>query len=247
MDLNKNKFENRLSIITVTYNAEKCIAKTLESIVKQNVCDYELIVIDAKSHDRTLDIIKSFRSKLSSLFLLSERDNGIYDAMNKGVVHSSGNFILFLNAGDVFYDDNVLIKVLPLLSDEKCAYYGDAFSVGNKGDISPYRVGEFSNLRLANTNICHQTIFYPRTVLINNKFNLRYEILADWEINMRLFEKIPFKHLDFPIVLYDLSGVSATNQDVLFVKDQKRLILKYLGVRVLFLLVLRKIKNILID
>lgn len=245
MDSTKNKIRIKLSIITVTYNAESCIAKTLESIVSQNVSEYELIVIDAESQDRTIEIVESFRSRLMSLFLLSEKDNGIYDAMNKGIANSNGDFILFLNAGDIFYDNDVLKKVLPLLLGERCVYYGDAFSVDDKGSVSPYRVGEFSNIRLAHTNICHQTIFYVRSSLANNKFNLRYKILADWEINMRLFDKIPFKYLDLPIVLYDLNGISATSQDVLFAKDFKKMIFKYFGIKVFFILVLRKFKNML--
>ena len=99
------------SIITVTYNAEGNIKKTLDSISIQKFRDFEVIVIDGKSQDKTISIVEAYYNQLINLSLLSETDDGIYDAMNKGVRQAKGDYIYFLNAGDCFVDCNVLSEV----------------------------------------------------------------------------------------------------------------------------------------
>lgn len=233
-----------ISIVTVTYNAEKYIECTLNSILKQTYLNYELIIIDGASSDSTIKILETYYNKISSMKIISERDRGIYDAMNKGANIAKGNFILFLNAGDSFYNENVLTDFESLAKDFRVIYYGDAFGVDGNGKIDPYRVGHFTKYRLSYTNICHQTIFYPRFLFCNNKFDLQYKVLADWDFNMRMMQKSKFCYLNCPIVLYDLSGISANVQDKVFEKRQKAIILKYLGIDTIFFLLLKKMKSL---
>ena len=118
-----------ISVITVCYNAEKEIEKTIKSVLKQTYMDYEYIFIDGKSKDNTLEVINryipEFEKKGIRIKLVSEEDQGIYDAMNKGVKHASGEWINFMNAGDCFHDEYVLEKIAEHLSEEDDVVAGE--------------------------------------------------------------------------------------------------------------------------
>jgi glycosyltransferase involved in cell wall biosynthesis len=101
------------SIITVTYNAEKWIERTLESVASQTCKDFEYIVVDGKSTDRTLEIIDEIagQARNDGFIVVSEPDKGLYDAMNKGLRIATGDYVWFLNAGDTFYNENTLQEI----------------------------------------------------------------------------------------------------------------------------------------
>ena len=103
----------KLSIVTICYNAESEIEKTILSVSKQLFKDYEYIIVDGKSNDKTMDIIERYSDKIDTI--ISEPDNGIYDAMNKGIDCAKGKWTIFLNAGDYFYNDEVLLKLFTKL------------------------------------------------------------------------------------------------------------------------------------
>jgi len=229
------------SIITVTYNAASVIDKTLISLMNQHFKNYELIIVDGKSKDDTIEKIKDYAKQFPQIKIISEPDKGIYDAMNKGMKNAIGRFIFFLNAGDVFFDNDALLKVSKKINNYDCVYYGDALTLDEKGEISYYRKGKFSKYKLAHSNICHQTIFYPRIIYTSKEYNLKYPLLADWMYNMSIFRKIPFIAVDVPICIYDLYGASATLRDENFLRDYKKSVLKYLGLDVILFLVIRKI------
>ena len=231
----------KLSIITVTYNAGELLEPTLRSIVNQNVFDLELLIIDGQSKDNTLEIAHSFNGKVSIMKIVSEPDEGIYDAMNKGIEMANGDYMLFLNAGDIFYDDMVLKRVLPVLNGSD-VFYGDSFTK-NGNNIFPYRTGPFSKYRLAHVNICHQTIFYPRNALLKHKFKLKYKILADYVTNLYLWKKYPFVYLNTPVALYLGGGASSIVKDKIFAKDYRMIILRTLGLDAFIFLCVRKLIN----
>lgn len=235
----------KFSIIIVVYNAEKLIRSTLYSLLNQTYPEFEVIIKDGMSSDKTLHIARSILQDFSQVKIISEKDLGIYDAMNKAIEYVNGDFIYFLNAGDAFFDDNVLYNVSLNISDCKNLYYGNALGVDKSGIVSPYRIGKFDKNRLAYTNICHQSIFYPYFLLKKERFNLDYKILADWELNMRVFQTTEFIYIDMPIALYDLSGISSYREDSLFKKRQMILIFKYLGFSTILNLMLRKLKKII--
>lgn len=230
-----------LSIIMVTYNAENAVKSTLDSVAMQNFNDYEVLVIDGCSKDNTIDIVKSYGGKIQNLRFYSEPDKGIYDAMNKGVEQAEGEYIYFLNAGDILYDGSVLSSIAGTLDGERVVF-GNAITLDVKtGQEIPYRIGEFSKYRLAYTNICHQTIFYPRKALAGHRYNLKYRLFADWALNLELWRSIGFKYVNKSIVLYENGGVSATQEDKIFASEQKRLILKNLGLDAIVYLVLKRV------
>ena len=126
-----------VSVVTVCYNADKTISNTIKSVLEQNFSDYEYIIVDGASKDNTLNIVEGFRSgfedKGISFKVVSEKDNGIYDAMNKGAKLCSGEWILFLNADDSFADPDVLKDLFT--GKDYVGYdivYGDSYRV--KGD-----------------------------------------------------------------------------------------------------------------
>ncbi|MBZ4036539.1 glycosyltransferase [Flavobacterium sp. 17A] len=211
----------KISIITVVFNGAKTIEETIKSVIAQNCKECEYIIIDGGSTDGTLDIIRKYEQHIS--FWISEPDKGIYNAMNKGVIHANGEFIYFIGADDVFYDDKVLEKILPILIGNYVFYGNVIFKSRNI-----FYDGKFSSYKLATRNISHQSIFYPKHVLVKNKFKEIYNIFADYELNIRLYYNYQFKYVPLLIALFDDSGVSGSNTvDVNFEKNRLRIIKKY--------------------
>ena len=118
----------KISIITVSYNSEKTISKTIESVYKQNYQDFEYIIIDGQSNDKTLDIIKQYKTIFKEKMIwVSEKDKGIYDAMNKGLKMASGEVVGLLNSDDFYTSRDILSTIYENFSKEKNidAIYGD--------------------------------------------------------------------------------------------------------------------------
>mgnify|MGYP000852126570 FL=1 len=130
--MNSNPQRALFTIVTVSYNCCSLIEKTIKSVLQQDYHDTEYIIIDGESTDGTVEIIKKYAQHLA--FWCSEPDGGIYQGMNKGISHAKGEWILFLNAGDVFAETNVLTKVLPFTKNkEQDILYGDIFTLrGNE-------------------------------------------------------------------------------------------------------------------
>lgn len=211
----------KISIITVVFNGVTTIEETIKSVIAQNCKESEYIIIDGGSTDGTLDIIRKYNQHIS--FWISEPDKGIYNAMNKGVIRANGEFIYFIGADDVFYDDKVLEKILPILIDNYVFYGNVIFK--NRNILYD---GKFSSYKLATRNISHQSIFYPKEVLIKNKFKEIYNIFADYELNIRLYSRYQFKYVPILIALFDDSGASGSNTlDINFEKNRLRIIKKY--------------------
>lgn len=239
----------KISIITVVYNAGAKIKMTLDSIFNQIYKDYEILIIDGASKDDTLSIVQTYLGLIPNLRLYSEPDKGVYDAMNKGINKAKGEYVFFLNAGDVFFDNHVLSSVGRYLNGLDIVY-GNAYTYDDNNILKPYRVGKFNKYRLANTNMCHQTIFYPLAVIKNNQFNLRYCLFADYDLNIRLWGRNKFVSTDINMVKYEGGGISATCFDDEFERVYLKKVRKYLGVDALFYLlasmVVRKISRLFV-
>lgn len=226
--------------MTVVFNAEKVIKETLDSLKRQTFKDFELLVIDGKSTDSTLYIVESMQDSFSSLHIVSEPDKGIYDAMNKGISLAEGEYIYFLNAGDVLYDSTVFQQAIRFF-DGRSVVYGDAFTHSDSGDVIEYRCGVYSKYRLAITNICHQAIFYPSSLIKRIKYNLDYRLFADYELNMRLWKETSFVYTSIPIITYEGGGVSDTETDKMFRTNRRRIVFENLGLDAWLYIVVRKI------
>ena len=208
-----------ISIITVVYNGVAGIEATLRSVFSQDPSLYEVVVIDGGSTDGTLDILDRYRDRLA--VCISEPDRGIYDAMNKGISHARGEWLYFLGSDDTLRD--CLRVISQNLRDSTTIYYGDVFRTGSETVYG----GRFSALRLERRNICQQAMFYPRSALERYKFNLRYPLLADWELNLRCFadKNIRLKYVPVTVANYnDVTGKSSTASDLAFATDHTRIV-----------------------
>lgn len=182
----------KISIITVSYNAENTIRDTIESVVGQTYTNVEYIVIDGNSTDSTLEIVKSFGEKIHKL--ISEKDNGIYDAMNKGIAMASGDIIGILNSDDIYAHSNVLTEIVNKFQKKIDAVYGDLVYVNaentakvvRKWIAKPYREGDF----LKGWMPPHPTFFVRNDVYKKyGAFNLTLKSAADYELMLRFIHK----------------------------------------------------------
>lgn len=230
------------SIITPTYNCKDKIPYTVESVLSQSDGDLEYLIIDGSSTDGTDEWAGRIQDPRVRVF--SEPDLGIYDAMNKGVKLAKGNYLLFLGAGDTLYPDALMEIRQSLLGGSPGLIYGNVYWVDRMYD------GAFSKGKLALQNICHQAIFYHRkTFDLVGYFDLRFRLLADWEMNMRCFgdDRIEIVHVPVAVSIYEDGGLS-DNSDVCFERDKGRLIRKHLGwnvfLRTQLTLMMRKISEL---
>jgi glycosyltransferase involved in cell wall biosynthesis len=226
-----------VSIIIVTYNAENHIADVLQSLITRIDDNTEVIIVDGLSNDRTLEIIKEYKEYVT--VLISEKDEGIYDAMRKGVATASGKFILFLGA-----DDKLLTNMdglVNILIENSTIYYGDVMLYPSNELYG----GKFNTAKLLNRNICHQSIFYPKEVFEDYKFELEYKYLADYVMNLKLWasKKYNFHYLEKTIAMYNVTGLSSTFIDVKYKSGAYNLIYSYFGVRGLLIKLFNPIRN----
>lgn len=196
-----------LSIITVTFNAGEVLDKTLQSIFNQTYDDYELIIIDGNSTDNTIDIIHKYSSKIAHW--VSEPDNGIYDAMNKGISFANGEYLQFLNAGDHYCDNHVLADVFSDTS-RPTLIYGDINILRTNGEFSYQNAGDFTLdelLKRGTGVLCHQAMFVRRSMapLYDSKY--RYKGELNWYFDIVEKEGFTSKHIQRPIVFYSLGGL----------------------------------------
>ena len=204
----------KISIITVSFNAARTIADTLESVAAQTHPEIEHIVVDGASTDSTLEIIQRHRKHISRL--ISEPDQGIYDAMNKGLVSATGEIIGFLNADDVYADNGVLERVSAIMAkDDLDALFGDAEFVSPTRPNQPlrrYRSERFRPERIAwGWMPAHPALFLRRSVYERfGKFRTDYRIAGDFELVARIFHggTLAYRHVPEVLVRMRTGGIS---------------------------------------
>lgn len=217
------------SIIVPTFNSAATIKKCLDSIVNQTWKDFEVIVVDGLSSDRTKHIVEEFVDE--RIIFFSEKDKGAYDAMNKGIDKANGKWLLFLGSDDSLFDHNVLaeMNIQLRLTDAKFVY-GNVKIMGNTtwakdGDV--YK-GETSIANLFEVNICHQGIFYANEVFSERKrYNLRYIVCADYDFNLYCASKFEMSYCPIIISYFNAGGISSVKQDPAFEHDKWQNIVVY--------------------
>ena len=177
------------SVITVVFNAQSLVERTLRSVQQQTFSSYEHIIIDGASSDETLMVVERFSRNELSVF--SERDQGIYDAMNKGLQHARGTFVIFMNAGDEFFDEFVLENALGNNRDADFIY-GETVVVDDAGVVlgnrrlSPPKVLHWRSLQRGMC-VSHQSIFMRRELA--EPYNKEYKISSDIDWTIRMLRK----------------------------------------------------------
>lgn len=191
------------SIVTVTLNNLSGLKKTADSIITQTHKNYEWVVIDGASNDGTIEYLENLK-----INYISEVDEGIYDAMNKGIARTQGQYLLFLNAGDALENKNTLHEAYERIKNQAYDFiYGDSVeSIDGKllfkRSQPHFQIGKgmFTH---------HQSMFYNRDVLKNIKYDTRYKIAADYDLTWKAIEKSEnFLYLPFPVCIFEAGGLS---------------------------------------
>lgn len=208
---------HKISIITPTFNSSKTLRYTLDGLLKQTFSNFEYIIIDGKSTDDTLDIVKSylplFEQKGVKVTLISEKDNGVYDAMNKGISKTTGELIGINNSDDIYEKDalQIMWDNYSLLSDDEkqnSILYG--IEKQWEGDLV-YNVQRRGVDFISHGTLPHSTFFVPKVVYDKcGVFDMSYRILADYDFYSRCYIKgIKLRGIDQLISNYKLGGLSS--------------------------------------
>ena len=242
----------KLSIITATYNSERTLRDTMESILNQTFQDFEYIIVDGASKDATLDIIREYEPRfLGKMRYLSEPDKGIYDAMNKGFAMATGDVIGILNSDDFFTSDDVLQAVVDGFAGEYVdAVYADIHFVGTD-DLTKcvryYSSSVFRPWMMRFGMIPAHPSFYCRKAVYDQygSFDTTYRIAADFEILLRLIfiHRIRTRYVKKDFVTMRLGGASTTGYGSwsLIMKEHLQIMKRHGVVTNRFLLSLRYI------
>ncbi|RAJ77451.1 glycosyltransferase involved in cell wall biosynthesis [Chitinophaga dinghuensis] len=235
--------EKLISIIIATYNAEKHLASCLRSISEMRLPQLEILIIDGNSTDQTIAIAHTFPQL--DIQLISEKDEGIYDALNKGVRIAKGKWLHFLGS-----DDELLpgFRDIALqLKDTDTVYYGNSEELYRDDFRPPYILlkGPYSKYRLAKFPMNHQSVFYPAAVFKKYQYDQRYRVFADYALNLQVWGDSAFrrKHLPVSVTLYNMSGFSAMHEDKIFKQEKPRLIKQHLGRYIYWRYLLKRLKN----
>ena len=209
-----------VSVVCVTFNAIKTLPNLINSISKYKTNAVEFIVIDGNSTDETIRILKENEAVID--FWISGPDKGIYDAINKSLKYIKGQWINFLGADDSLADG--FSKMVDLLKEPNTIYYGNVIFYGKEFK----RI--YDDYYLTKLNICHQAIFYPRTVFEKYKYDLQYKVYADYHLNLRCWNDPQFKfvHADYLIASFPDGGFSTYTKDAVFETDRDMLFKKHL-------------------
>ena len=200
-NLVKKSYPNRplITVVTAVYNGQEYLEQTIQSVFNQNYDNVEYIVVDGGSTDQTLEIIQRYESTLD--YWLSEPDEGVYYAMNKGIMLANGELIVLLNADDFFHEDSLsrVVEMFMLNQKKEAIYYGNAYIL--------YEDLQTTSLRKANLNfkkcmgVIHQTMFVSKEVYKKHGlYDLKYSNAADYDFAIKTFLKhVPYIYIDHPM------------------------------------------------
>ncbi|MBP1593854.1 MAG: PGL/p-HBAD biosynthesis glycosyltransferase [Bacteroidetes bacterium] len=227
-----SKLNPRFSIITVTYNAEKVIEETIQSVITQTYKNYEYIIIDGASKDNTLSVIDKYKDMISSV--VSEPDKGLYDAMNKGITAATGDYLCFLNAGDSFHEDDTLQLMVHSINEDAMpdVLYGETAIVNKEGHFLHMRrlqTPEKLNWKSFKQGmlVCHQAFFAKRSLV--EPFDLSYRFSADFDWCIRVMKKASTLHNTHITVIDYLDEGLTTQNHKASLKERFRIMAKHYG------------------
>lgn len=202
-----------ISIVTINLNNKEGLKRTMESVINQTRFDIiNYIVIDGGSTDGSKEVIEQYSDKL--YYWVSEKDDGIYNAMNKGVdALPNEGYCLFLNSGDFLSSLIIIDKVIPYLHDADIIY-GNEYKIKRNGNRYEAKYQDkIDDKFFKMTALPHQSTFIDCKLMKENKYSEEYKLLGDWKFfrEMIVEKKVPYKHIPFPISVYGLDGISSLN------------------------------------
>ena len=229
-----------VSVVTVTLNCRDDIEDTIKSVIKQSYKKIEYLIIDGKSNDGTLNIINKYIKHID--YFVSEKDNGIYDAFNKSIKNSKGDWIIFMNSGDKFVEDDVIEKVFSKKND--CDFiYGNTivkyFLTGKKKQISSKPISTMWQ----GMPFCHQSCFIKKKINLIENYNNSNVYTGDYEfILSSFFKKFHFKYLNITVSEVVTNGLTESNR----IRTNVSNFFTYMKFEKNFLKILWHLKNILV-
>jgi len=218
----------KLTIITINYNNRNGLKKTIESVVNQTFHDFEYIIVDGGSTDGSVDVINEYADKID--YWISEPDNGIYNAMNKGILRATGEYCNFMNSGDCFHQNDVLEKLSPNLNID--VIWGK-HTMNKYPQPLGYPYSNVSMLTFAKGGaICHQATFIKRALFNGNLYDEDLKIASDWKffIDVLIFKNCSFKNIDIIIADSDDIGISWRDSDLSY-NERKKILKEFLPER----------------
>lgn len=200
----------KISVITAVWNDAEHIEKTIQSVLSQTFPDIEYIIIDGGSNDGTVDVIEKYADKIA--YWVSESDKGVYDAMNKGIAASTGDFVIFMNSGDTFHSMDAIEKMISDSESSNSLIYGNV-SVKYWDGVVVEKPHEFFKtfMKFKGVGICHQTVFFPGEIIRKMKYDLSYRIASDYDLMYRMWKNgINFVYRDVVVADYEWgNGISS--------------------------------------
>lgn len=245
-----------VTVVTVVYNAREDMEKTLRSVLGQTYENLEYIVVDGGSTDGTTDVIKKYENRIHRW--ISEPDKGPYDAMNKGIELARGEWINFMNAGDRFYDDDVIRDVFSDFPRDADFIYGNHYYRISEQKTVLREAGEFreiwEKMKASEFSIpwlqsipCHQTFFSKTRLMKETKFNLRYKMAADYNFLFYSFnKKRRFFHTGKVIAVYSKGGMTSKHH-IRCLREQWKIVKTYrksLKVDFFFIKLIKKVWDV---
>ena len=222
----------KFSIITVTYNAEKVLEDTIQSVISQTYHHVEYIIVDGASKDGTLSIIDRYRPRITTV--VSEPDKGLYDAMNKGIHLATGDYLCFLNAGDSFHEDDTLQQMVHTLGIGELpdVLYGETALVDKERHflrmrrLSAPEVLTWKSFRQGML-VCHQAFFAKRSLAV--PYDMQYRFSADFDWCIRIMKKARTLHnTHLTLIDYLEEGMTTQNQKA-SLRERFRIMAKHYG------------------
>lgn len=219
LSLQKDIKSMRYSVITINFNNKDGLSHTINSVISQINTDYEFIIIDGGSDDGSKDIIKEYENHIT--YWVSEKDNGIYHAMNKGVAQAFGDYCVFMNSGDCFHSPYVLNSIANYQEDIICG----KMLKGNTTKPSGLYRPEITLVDLMRGSLPHQAMFIKRALLLKHPYDEHYKILSDWKFCLEaiVFDNCSFRNNDVIVADYDTSGISS-NSNGLLPKEREQIL-----------------------
>lgn len=233
----------KLSIITICLNENNRIRRTIESVMSQNFSDIEYLVIDGGSSDGTAEIVDQYKNRLA--YFVSEKDDGIYNAMNKGIERSTGEYLLFLNGGDYLYNNDVLKNIF-YKEFNKDIIYGDLV-LENTLERKSFEDFIISDRHLFNYYLPHPACFVKKYLFTKyGYYNEDYKIAGDYEFFLRVIKKYKatIMYISKIVSVYNEDGISSNHKYLkLQMRERRRAQKKYFNILFLFKMLLIKIKR----
>ncbi|MGE6257342.1 glycosyltransferase [Heyndrickxia sporothermodurans] len=224
-----NKKPPKLSIITACYNSEKTIEQTIKSIINQTYPNIEYIIIDGKSTDNTMEIVYQYKNDID--IIISEKDNGVYDAFNKGVRNAQGQYIMFINADDYLVDMEIIDRLMnfTLCQGNPISVYGDILIKNEKtGFIKRHGKKITLNHIRKGSMPPHQGIIILKSIIKEfGGFNTKFKIRADYHLLVKVFLKYESEIYYFPelITVFRLGGLSSNLENRKVLNKETKLII----------------------